>query len=542
MRLLICNAASLVAALALINAELAAQPTARGTVQVAMEDGKTVSGILQLNSVRIKTELGVLEIEAGKLRSLRFGKDGDSVVTSAKTVTGKIVTEEFKLRTEEGVLTLARDKLRTITFAEPPAIADKDAPKAKETPKKDVPTENELRPVAVIKLDATLPAMILSRDRQSVYLLNGTAAKIQRLDTAKRALATAAAEVTNGTEGMCLTPDGKILYTFASPAGHKYYDKNPETGKIQVFDAATVALKNTFALAYDPFGIAATDAGRLFLTNGSNQWTTLATVDVKKQALVGQLGGVRHRSILRMSADQRRLYWSTTDTSPGNVQTALLPPPPVPAEPQEIDKLIGQLDSTQFAERNTAQQRLEAIAEYALEPLRKAVAANPGLDLRQRLDKLITLAEQRLQGTAENYSSPYHGEYPLGGRFEVSPDGKYLIFASGTVLHAGRDKADDLRFAAKVEPHVASAMDKDSKVLLLSTQQRTLQVYSSADFKLQKSLHLEGVVSQMVFDAASGTLYCAVETKQKAGEGQPGMLSDLWIYDLKQALKMGDGK
>ena len=52
----------------------------------------------------------------------------------------------------------------------------------------------------------------------------------------------------------------------------------------------------------------------------------------------------------------------------------------------------------------------------------KAVAKNPNLDLRRRLDKLIAQAEQGLQGTAEHYSSPYHGDYPLGGRFRSATD------------------------------------------------------------------------------------------------------------------------
>jgi len=114
-----------------------------------------------------------------------------------------------------------------------------------------------------------------------------------------------------------------------------------------------------------------------------------------------------------------------------------------------------------------------------------------------------------------------------------------LLFATGIVLHAGREhrddllRRDDLLFAAKVEPHLASAVDRESKTLLLTTPQRTLQVYSYPDFKLQKSFLLEAAAQQMAFDAASGTLYCVVETKVKGTE----RLSELRIYDLKQALK-----
>jgi len=514
--------------------EPAAAPPA-GSTQVVLEGGKKVSGTLILSAIKIKTDLGTLEVDITRVRSIAFGKEEDSVTTASSTIKGKIVTEEFKLRTEEGTLTLDRTKLQSITFAAPVVTRD---PFSKDPPGKDIPADNQLEPAAVIKLDAVVPSLVFSKDRKQVYFLNLTHGKIQSLDVARRALRTESAEVTKGTEGLCLTPNGKVLYTFASPAGHKYYDnKNPEVGKIQVFEPGSLKLQSTFALDFDPYGIAANDAGRIFLTNGSNQWTTLAFVDVGKQAIAGKLQGVRHLSILRMSPDQRRLYWSSTDISPGNVHTALLPSPPSPAEPKEIAQLVKDLDSLKFAERDAAYRRLEEIGELALDALRKAVGDDPNLDYKTRLEKLIKLAEQRLEGKVEHYRSRYHGDYPLGGRFEVTADSKHLVFATGIVLRAGLDREDDLKYLAKIEPHAAAATDTESKHLLIATGKQVLHAYSYPDFKLQKSFLLPAVAYQMLFDPASGTLICAVDTQKKGLDRQQNGRGDLHVYDLKAALE-----
>ena len=516
------------------------QPTLpRGTVQVTMEDGKKVSGILQLAVVKMKTDLGILEMDVAKLRSITFGKDADTVVAATGTVQGKVITDEFKLRTELGLLTLARDKMQTLTFADAAGSAAKPIPADDKTPKRDIPADNELKPTATVKLDAAVPNMIFAKDRRAIYLLNQGQLKLQCLDTTRRALEPESAELTRGTEGMCISPDGKTICTYASPEGHKYYDKKPEVGKIQVIDAESMKLKSTFAIAFDPCGIAVNDAGQMFLTNGSNQWTNIAIVDIKAQAITKQLTGVRHQSILRMSPDQRRLYWAETDVSPANINCAILPTPPAKAEPGEIEKLIKELGSPRFTEREAATKRLEEIGEAALFPLKKA-AESDDVELRRRAQDLVVLAEKRLEGRPEVYRSPYHGTYPLGGRFEVAPDGKHIIFGTGTVLQAGREKGEDLKYVTKVEPHIASAMDGD--VLLVATAKQTLTVYSYPEFKVQKAYLLAAPVYQMLFDAAKGTVYCAADTQGKGDGRLKAGIGDLHIYELKELVRPAKGK
>jgi hypothetical protein len=60
-------------------------------------------------------------------------------------------------------------------------------------------------------------------------------------------------------------------------------------------------------------------------------------------------------------------------------------------QPLEIEKLIQQLGSPRFAEREAATKRLEAIGEPAVDALRKAVASNPDAEIRRRASSLLAV-------------------------------------------------------------------------------------------------------------------------------------------------------
>jgi hypothetical protein len=58
-------------------------------------------------------------------------------------------------------------------------------------------------------------------------------------------------------------------------------------------------------------------------------------------------------------------------------------------QPSEIDRLIQQLGSPKFAEREAASKRLEAIGVPAAEALRKAATTSPDIEIRRRAQKLL---------------------------------------------------------------------------------------------------------------------------------------------------------
>jgi hypothetical protein len=64
--------------------------------------------------------------------------------------------------------------------------------------------------------------------------------------------------------------------------------------------------------------------------------------------------------------------------------------------PGRVDHLLRDLDSNQFAERQRATRELEQLGELAEAALRKALAGNPSLEVRQRIERLLN-KEARLE-------------------------------------------------------------------------------------------------------------------------------------------------
>lgn len=128
---------------------------------------------------------------------------------------------------------------------------------------------------------------------------------------------------------------------------------------------------------------------------------------------------------------------------------------------------------------------------------------------------------------------------PVGGWFQITPDGKFLVSSTGTVLRLAKSAKDDLKPVAKVEKHLSCAVDKNGKVFLVATPEGSLKVYSYPDFELKDSFDLKAPACRMLLDGASSTLYCAAETK-KAGKIErlvrksPIGVGDIHIYDVSK--------
>src|SRR5262249_35590345 len=60
-----------------------------------------------------------------------------------------------------------------------------------------------------------------------------------------------------------------------------------------------------------------------------------------------------------------------------------------------VDRLIRQLGSSKFDEREAAAKALEAVGEEALEPLRKAANRSEDAEVRRRASELATLIQRQ---------------------------------------------------------------------------------------------------------------------------------------------------
>jgi WD40 repeat protein len=112
-----------------------------------------------------------------------------------------------------------------------------------------------------------------------------------------------------------------------------------------------------------------------------------------------------------------------------------------PLDAATLTYLVGQLDAGRYATREAAGKRLERVGKPAVEPLRAALKANPSLELKERVEKLLTRIE-RTHGMAPWWQS-------LRG-IEVlerigSPEAKELLAS----LAKGAEGAPSTRMAAE---------------------------------------------------------------------------------------------
>jgi hypothetical protein len=110
---------------------------------------------------------------------------------------------------------------------------------------------------------------------------------------------------------MCLTPDGKMLVATAADGSG---------GKVQLIDPQTMELRKSIAVPSPPYDVAATNAGVVFLSGGSGDWTDITVLDSQREATIGRWGGIWTRSFLQLAPTQDRLYVSTQGVSPGYVE------------------------------------------------------------------------------------------------------------------------------------------------------------------------------------------------------------------------------
>jgi hypothetical protein len=193
----------------------------------------------------------------------------------------------------------------------------------------------------------------------------------------------------------------------------------------------------------------------------------VAVIDIAKEAVVARWGGVWARSLLQLSPDQKRLYYTSQGVTPGTVETFVLP---------------KQLD-----------------------------------------DKPAT------------YRAPAPGRQPLGGAFVLTPDGRFLLCKSGTVLRLSADRDDDLQYHTTLDPFVAAAIDPDAKTALLVTRDGALERYSYPDFKLQAVHRLDVAVYQVVYDGKKGKLYVAgFDPRTVADRQRARGFGDMFVYDMKE--------
>ena len=411
------------------------------------------------------------------VKSVAFGPSGERVLSGSTDATVRLWDIEkakelkvFRKHTEPLVAVTFADQGRqtlsgsrdasilTWVLVKPTASTNPstDPTPIAPNPSRPVAPAVDLRPSAVIPVGGTVGNLFLSADRQWLFYLNLTEAKLGKVNT-KTARRDKELKLAEGTDALTRTPDGKTLIATA-PA--------KDGCKIQVIDPKTLEIRKSFWVDVAAYDLVANDAGLLFLSGSKGEWSDIAVVDLAKERVVTRWGGVWNRSFLQLSADQKRLYYSSQGVSPGTLDALVIP---------------AKLD-----------------------------------------DKPAT------------YRAAFPGRQPLGGEFQLTPDGRFLLCKTGTILRLSGTQDEDLKFHTSLEPFLAAAIDGDTRAAFVLTRDGTLEQYSYPEFKLRTSQRVGVTAFQAVSDGQAGKLYVAGFDPRTAAERPRAKgFGEIYVYETK---------
>jgi WD40 repeat protein len=134
-----------------------------------------------------------------------------------------------------------------------------------------------------------------------------------------------------------------------------------------------------------------------------------------------------------------------------------------------------------------------------------------------------------------SYRAANHDKLALGGEFVVTPDGRFALCKTGTVLRLSAERDEDMRLHTRVEPFLSAAVDEGGKTAYVLARDGTLRQYSYPDFRLRWQRRLAITGYQIAVDGKSGRLFVAgFDPRSVAERPRARGHGDIHVYGLKK--------
>jgi WD40 repeat protein len=237
----------------------------------------------------------------------------------------------------------------------------------------------------VLVLDQFAMSLKYSPDGKTLAL--GTFINLHLIDTAT------GKDVHNYSSRLCLgrtatfSKDGKLLFLGR-------YD-----GAIRVLDVATGDIVREVAGQEEGVVALSLAADGRTLASGSGDGTVLlwdvAEISKPAPAVKTVIGADKLEGLWQDLADPNGVKAFDAINHLATAPAVAAPflkgklQPIAPVDPQRLEKLLADLNSNKFKERDAATAELEKLGDLALGELQKRLANNPTLEMRQRIEKIL---------------------------------------------------------------------------------------------------------------------------------------------------------
>jgi WD40 repeat protein/mono/diheme cytochrome c family protein len=140
----------------------------------------------------------------------------------------------------------------------------------------------------------------------------------------------------------------------------------------------------------------------------------------------------------------------------------------------------------------------------------------------------------RLADLPSNYRAAGYDKLALGGEFTITPDGRFMLCKTGTVLRLSAEKEDDMRLHVRLVPFLAAAIEEGKTAWLLD-REGNLRQYSYPEFKLQSRRRLSISGYRIAVDGKAGRLYVAgFDPRSVAERPRAKAHGDIHVYAIKE--------